>query len=195
VKAVLFACALVLLTAARASADWLITPFLGTTFGGESPLLDLEGSTGSAQTVFGGSVMLLTPQIFGVEADFGYAPRFFERNNRAGLVTGSNLTTFTGNVVLAVPLAITRDSLRPYAVGGFGVMHAGSSDAIMLAPVDNNLSALDVGGGAIGLISTRTGFRFDLRHFRSVYARDLLLQDRQAHLSFWRLTIGVIIRY
>jgi hypothetical protein len=189
------ASALFLACPGRASADWLITPFLGTTFGGESPFLDLELSEGSTQTIFGGSVAAVSPNILGVEADFGYSPRFFERNNRAGLVTGSNLTTLTGNVILTMPLSITRESLRPYLVGGAGFIHAGVSDVIGFSDVDRTLSALDIGGGAIGLVSTRAGFRFEVRHFRSLYSRELLLQPRRAHLSFWRASIGVTIRY
>jgi hypothetical protein len=191
---VIAACAL-LLAPPRASADWLITPFLGTTFGGESPFLDFELSQGSAQTIFGGSVALLSDQILGVEGDFGYSPRFFERNSRAGLVTGSNLSTLTGNVLLAMPLSLTRESLRPYLAGGGGLIHAGASDVISFGNLDRNLTAIDIGGGAFGLVSTRTGFRFDLRHFRSLYSRELLLQPRRAHLSFWRASVGVTIRY
>jgi hypothetical protein len=187
--------AVVLLWPTHASADWLITPFLGTTFGGQSPFLDLELSEGSAQTIFGGSVALLSRNILGVEADFGYSPHFFERNNRAGLVTGSNLSTWTGNVIVAMPLSITRESLRPYLVGGAGLIHAGLSDAIGFSDVDRNLAAFDVGGGAIGMVNTRVGFRFEVRHFRSIYSRELALQPRSAHLSFWRASIGVTIRY
>ena len=194
--ALLVATAMALLTAfpTRASADWLITPFLGTTFGGESPFLDPELSAGSAKTIFGGSVALLSRGVFGVEADFGESPRFFERDSRGGLITSSNLATFTGNIVLALPLGLTRESLRPYVVAGGGLIHAASNNIIGFESFDRTLSALDVGGGAIGMISTRTGFRFDLRHFRSLYAQDLLLPTT-AHLSFWRATVGVTLRY
>ena len=181
-------------TATRASADWLVTPFIGTTFGGESPFLDLELSSGSAKTIFGGSVAVLSKQIFGLEADFGYAPRFFERSTKGGLVTNSNLVTLTGNVLLAVPLSITRDSLRPYVVAGGGLMHATTSDPLGLGSIDRTLSALDFGGGALGMVSRRSGFRFEVRHFRSLYAQDLL-QPKRAHLSFWRATVGVTLRY
>ena len=195
-KSLFLAGALLLARASTASAaDWLITPFLGTAFGGESPFLNLEQTKGNAKTTIGGSVAVLTPQIFGIEADFGYAPRFFETNSRAGLITGSNLTTLTGNVIIAAPLSITHESLRPYLVGGVGLMHAAISDFIQLLPVDKNLFSVDVGGGAIGLINNRAGLRFELRHFRSVYAQDLQLQTGRAHLSFWRASVGVTLRY
>lgn len=178
----------------HASADWLITPFIGTTFGGESPFLDPELSAGSAKTIFGGSVALLSRGVFGVEADFAESPRFFERDSRGGLVINSNLATFAGNIVLAVPLAVTRESLRPYLVAGGGLIHAASSNIQGFGSFDRTLTALDFGGGAIGMVSTRTGFRFDVRHFRSLYAQGLLLPT-SAHLSFWRATVGVTLRY
>jgi hypothetical protein len=179
----------------RASADWLFTPFLGTTFGGESPFLDLERATGTAQTIFGGSVAIQSDKIFGLEADFGTAPRFFERSS-AGLVTSSDLTTLTGNVLAALPLSITRESLRPYVVAGAGWMHVGIADRAGFGSVDSTIAAIDVGGGAIGMLSTRAGVRFDLRHFRSLSALDKVLQPtQQAHQSFWRLSFGVTLRY
>jgi hypothetical protein len=195
VAPLLGACLLVLSSATGAAADWLITPYFGTAFGGDSPMLDLDLSTGNAKAIFGGSVALLSPQILGVEADFGLSPRFFESSARSGLVTDSTLTTFTGNVILAVPLSITHESLRPYVVAGAGLIHASISDALQFQPVDNNLSAVDFGGGAIGMVSRRAGFRFELRHFRSIYAQDRALQPGQAHLSFWRASVGVTLRY
>jgi hypothetical protein len=191
----LIAAALLLVGASTASADWLITPFLGSAFGGDSPFLDLELSTGNAQTIFGASVALLSPQILGVEADFGFSPGFFDSNGRSGLVTNSTLTTLTGNIILAAPLSLTHESLRPYLVAGAGLMHPSTSNILQFLPVDNNLVAMDVGGGAIGMVSRRAGFRFELRHFRSIYAQNRVLQEGQAHLSFWRASVGVTIRY
>lgn len=178
----------------NAFADWLITPFIGTTFGGDDPFVDLELSSGTTKTIFGGSVAVLSRQVFGLEADFGDAPRFFDRSDKGGLVTTSNLFTLTGNVMLAVPLSVTRESLRPYAVAGGGLIRANSRDVIQFASLDRTLGAIDFGGGAIGMLSQRSGVRFELRQFRTLYAQDLL-QGRREHLSFWRATVGVTLRY
>ena len=35
------------------------------------------------------------------------------------------------------------------------------------APIDRNLLAVSIGGGAIGFLTPRAGVRFDLRHVRS----------------------------
>ena len=36
----------------------------------------------------------------------------------------SRVTTLSGNVMVAAPLAITRESLRPYVVAGLGLTQA-----------------------------------------------------------------------
>lgn len=186
---------LIIIVPVEARADWLIIPFFGGTFSGGTTLIDPEQGARSKQLIFGGSGAWLTSGLFGVEGDFGYAPRYFERDNLAGTVVRSQLSTLVGNVILTVPLAVTRESLRPYLVGGLGLMHAGIEDSV--GPlVDQNLLALDIGGGAIGFVSTRTGVRFDVRHVRSVRGdSESLTGVNRARLSFWRATIGVVVRY
>jgi hypothetical protein len=183
-----------------ARADYLFTPFVGGAFGGNTAFPNLEQGAGSTQLIFGGSVGWLSRGVFGVEADFGYAPRFFERNNRAGNIFGSNATTLSGSVIIAVPLSVTDYSLRPYLVGGLGLMHSGitydSSQVVVLDPVSDNSLGLNVGGGAIGFLTPRTGLRFELRHFRTFERETNALSGILGpRLSFWRATIGVVIRY
>ena len=186
---------LLLVTATPASADWLITPFIGSTFASKTPFFDFEQSAGATKVSLGGSGAWLSDGVFGAEADFGYSPRFFERNNRAGLVSDSNVTTLVGNAIAALPLGVTHESLRPYVVGGIGLIHAAAADLIDLFSVDGNLLGYDVGGGAIGMFDPNIGVRFDVRQFRTVHDFEHPLQDQRAHLSFWRATVGVTIRY
>jgi hypothetical protein len=44
-------------------------------------------------------------------------------------------------------------------------------------------------------LSPRTGLRFELRHFRT-FSRDAIgtTGERDARLSFWRVTFGVVIK-
>lgn len=189
------AAALMLMRASNAGADWLFTPFLGGTFAAQNPFFIPEQGATTSKVVFGGSASLLSDGLFGVEGDFGYSPRFFERSSRTGLNTGSNVTTVMGNVVIAVPLSVTRESLRPYAVGGAGLIHAAAAAlAIPEFDVDRDLLGYDFGGGAIGLVDPNVGVRFDLRYFRTVHELTNQFQQR-GRLSFWRATIGVTIRY
>jgi hypothetical protein len=180
-----------------AGADWLFAPFVGSAFAGSTALPDLEQGASSAQLIFGGSVGWWSAGILGFEGDFAYAPRFFERDNLAGVVTNSNALTLGANVVVAVPVSVTRESLRPYLVGGLGWMHA-SIDELLFPEIfgrAQNAVGMNLGGGAVGFVSPRTGFRFELRHFRSL-ERDTnpLTGERQSLLSFWRATVGVVIQ-
>jgi opacity protein-like surface antigen len=188
--AVLSAC----LVPSTAAADWLITPFLGTAFGGDTNFVVL-GRGVPKKFTFGGSVALLSDRVFGVEFDVGHSPHFFEPD-LAKLVVRSQVTTLSGSVIAAVPLAVTQESLRPYVVGGLGLMHANIDDFAQVFPVDNNLLAMTIGGGAIGLITNRTGVRFEIRQFKNLRREpNPVTGTGSAQLSFWRATAGVVIKY
>ena len=181
--------------ATPARADWLITPFLATSFAPKTSFLVFDEEQGRKLT-FGGSVVLIGGGILGVEGDVGHTPGFFEGNDPLGLVLSSRVTTFSGNLLVAAPLALTRESLRPYLVAGFGLMQARSKNAADLFPVDRNLLSGTLGAGAIGLLSERTGVRFDIRHMRSVGgATNPFDRPGVARLSFWRASAGVVFRY
>jgi hypothetical protein len=191
-------------TGASADADVIITPFVGKTFAARHTLstssgLPVTASVDKQTWIIGGSAAWLSDNVLGVEVDFGYAPRFFESNRLSSFNVvrpGSNVMSLTGNLVLALPLSVTRDSLRPYVSAGMGVLHVGVDDLGSLSTVDRNLVGLSVGGGAIGFLTDRTGLRFDLRYLRStstgVESSTLQTVPR---LGLWRATIGVAIRY
>jgi hypothetical protein len=188
----LLATVLTLIGATPASADWLVVPFIGTAFNGETSLLVLERGEIRAQTIFGASGVWLPAGIFGVEGDFAYGPSFFQAND---LIESSSVSTLGGSLVVAMPLGVTRESLRPYAVAGFDTMRAAFDDTASVFATVERLGGLHVGGGAIGLLSPRTGLRFDVRHFQSLSREPAQLSgERRSKLSFWRLTFGVVIR-
>jgi hypothetical protein len=192
------AAALLLLAAAppaHARADWLITPFIGSSLASETTFLVFEEGAGRRMTL-GASVALLSDGILGIEADVGHTPRFFEGDDPLGLVLTSRVTTVGGNLVVAAPLALTRESLRPYLVGGLGLIQARSRHAAGLFPVDEDLLGLTIGAGAVGLLTERTGLRFDLRHIKAISGADgPLARPGVSRLSFWRATAGLTIRY
>jgi hypothetical protein len=178
---------------ADARADWLVTPFLGATFGTETAFLDLGGATQSKHRIFGGSGGWLSDGVFGVEADLAFAPGFFEDD--MGLIVGSRVTTVSGNVIAAVPLTVSRESLRPYLLAGLGVIQVNIPEPVGLVESNGSLG-LQLGGGAIGFLTDRTGVRFDLRQVRSLRrTADEFTFERRTKLSFWRATVGVTFRY
>lgn len=192
------AVALLLLLAtppATAHADWQITGFLGNSFSAQTGFLIFEEGL-SRRTTLGASVALLSDGILGLEAEVGHTPRFFEGNDPLGLVLSSRVTTVSGSVIVAAPLVMTRESLRPYLALGIGLMQARSKHAGGVLPVDENLLAVNVGVGAIGFLTDRTGLRFDVRHFKGLGASDApMARVGASRLSFWRATAGVTLRY
>lgn len=177
-----------------ARADWLVTPFAGGSFAPETTLLVFEEGAGRKLTL-GVATTLLSDGLFGIEGEVNHTPGFFQGDDPLGLVLTSRVTTFTGNVIIAVPLAVTRESLRPYVVGGLGLLQARSKHAAGLFPVDENLLAVNFGGGAIGFVTDRTGLRFDLRYIKAASGADgPLAQPGVSRLSFWRATMGIVIR-
>lgn len=189
-------CVVLLLAARPAAADWLLTPFFGTTLGGQTNFLTLDRSAGNKKFTFGTSFGWLSDGVFGVEASAAHTPHFFESRSNT-LVVSSGVSTLTGSVIAAVPQSITGYSLRPYIVGGVGLMRANSRDVVESATFDSNLLALNLGGGAIGMVSNRTGLRFEVRQYRNLSPDHsaLTTSGRSTRISFWRATIGVVVRY
>jgi hypothetical protein len=195
VKVRLLTLALVLLSPSAAFAEWQFMPFLGVTFGGGTTLVDLEGAVGSLNVAVGVSALLIGDTL-GVEADLGYAPGFFQTGD-PHLVVRSSATTLTGNVVLAVPRRLTQYTLRPYFVGGGGLMHAHSEDFFGAVPVTSTLPAMDLGGGVTGFLTNRFGVNWDVRYFRSLRRTDTGsgVSFGAEELSFWRASMALAIRY
>jgi hypothetical protein len=182
----------------HARADYLFMPFIGGAFARQTTFLTGTGTVegeGSTHVIFGGSVGWLSAGILGFEGEFAYAPHFFERDDPLDTILGSNLLTASGGVIVAVPLSVSEYSLRPYVVGGLGLARSGISylENTFDAVADKSL-AFNVGAGAIGFLTPRTGVRFELRHFRAFDREpNPATLEVSSKLSFWRATVGIVI--
>lgn len=192
----IFAILFLLLTpgAALAQTDFLIVPFVGAKFAGHTSIAIGEPTVGQKKVTLGASTALLTDQFLGVEADLAHTPQFFGPGIQR-TVSRSGVTTLTGSVILAVPKAITRESLRPYVVAGVGLMHARVSTQAGLLDTRSNLLGLDIGAGAIGFVSPRAGARFELRHFKNLTDDSAAVTIGGTRLSFWRFATGLVLKY
>jgi hypothetical protein len=196
-----------LLLAAVASpseAEWQFTPFVGYTFNGATTLLDLERGSEERHWNLGGAVTLIGDSPFGVEAYFVRTPGFFESDKApcviATCVVSSRTYAFMANAVLTTPRSWNRYGLRPFLSGGAGLMHASSEADPNPLPIDLNLWGMNLGGGAVGMLSDRVGVRFDLRYFRKIHgpAEETILPPvsiGSIRLSYWTTSIGVVIKY
>jgi len=177
-----------------ASAEWFITPFLGVKFAGDTNFPDLEQGAGSTKLTLGAAAGIVGEGLFGVETELGYSPRFFERSN-GSLIARSNVLTLMGNVIITAPRSLTGYSLRPFVSGGGGLIHVGIQDVADILSVSENLFGINVGGGAVGVLTPRTSMRFDLRYFKSVSngdAENVVVAG--PGISFWRASVGLAIR-
>jgi len=187
---------LALWAAAAGSAraqSWEFTPFWALKFAGSTTLFDLEGESDQRHFTYGGSVRYIGDGLFGIEADFGDTPDFF--GEQTLLVTSSRVTTLMGNVVVAAPISLTGDSLRPYASGGFGAMWVRVHTAANPLDIRRTLPAWNIGGGVQGFLTRRTGLRWDVRYLRgSGGGGESVVSFGSQRLSFWRASMGLVIR-
>jgi hypothetical protein len=194
VRSTLVLAAGLLLTSARAYAeDRQIRPFIGATFGGATTFVELH--RGKANLAIGASAVFLG-EVFGVEVDIADAPGFFESSD-THLVVSSRVTTLSGNVVVAAPHRWTEYSLRPYFVGGGGLMRVTTTTSLNVFDVSRVIPALDVGVGVVGFLTNRVGVCWDVRRFQSIGSntRSVGVSFGDESLSFWRATVAAAIRY
>lgn len=182
-------------TARTARAEWHFTPMMGFTTFGNTSLVDLEGATGKRHLHLGGSASLLGGGILGAEVLTLWTPGFFETGD-LDLIVNSRTITAMGNVVITAPRRWTEYSLRPFISGGLGVMHAHVTSKADLLPISLNTVAVNIGGGAIGFLSERTGLRFDFRYHSTLNRLDD--DDNPSlgpvHLRYVTASIGIVFR-
>src|SRR5436853_3100204 len=169
-RALAVSCLCLAAAVSPAAAEWHIAPTVGLTFSGNTTLVDLEQATEKTHKNIGGAVSLLGGGIFGVEAVTVFTPGFFQTGQQ-DLVKSSHTLALVGNVMVTTPRRWTEYSLRPFVSGGFGLLRASKTDAAGVFP-GVHAGAFDVGGGAVGFFSKRTGVRFDLRYFSTLNRSD-----------------------
>jgi hypothetical protein len=189
--------ALLLVTPATAGAEWQVRPFIGFTFGSATTFVDPDDAIDNENVVIGVSGGWLGEN-FGVEADVGRAPGFFQTEEEAEpLVVESAVTTLTGTAIVALPRRMAGYGLRPYFAGGAGLMHVdllGRSGAVR---TNRTLPVLSLGGGVTGFVSNRVGLNWDIRRFSTMKGEGETLGNSlgDEQLSFWRATMAVALRY
>lgn len=188
-------------TAAPARADWLLTPYIGVTFGGNADF----GNVGTfddnfeKKVTFGGTITWMGAGIVGLEADLGVTPNFFENTTGTGNFHfgDSNVTTLMGNVVVGAPIGGTKGpGFRPYASGGIGLLRSSIDATSLFDNLSKNDLGINVGAGAHIFFADNVGIRGDVRYFRSLQDHEGALLDLGlSNFDFWRGTVGVTFRF
>jgi hypothetical protein len=188
---------------AKASADWLFTPFIGMNWGGAAEFNDFADSFEDEfeqKMNFGAQLSWMGAGALGFEVDFGYSPNFFENTSGDGDFGfgDSNVTTLMANLKVGVPFGgQSGGGIRPYASGGLGLIKTRIEDPDDLFELNSTDWGLNVGGGVAGFFTDNIGLQGDIRYFRS-------LQDNEpddefdlalGSFNFWRGTVGLVFRF
>ena len=205
-RVVAASCLAVCLFPRAAGAEWQFTPFVGLTFKGSSSLagdeiVDGVPASEKVHRNFGGSVSFLGSGIFGVETILNWTPGFFQQGD-VDLLEKSRSIAWMGNVVVTAPRRWTEYSLRPFVSGGFGLLKPHLSRTSVagrepLPAVDLNLAGYNIGGGAVGFLSARTGLRFDFRYYSTIRPTNeeggISIENR-VRLRYMTASVGVVFR-
>ena len=189
-----------LATPSTAAAEWHITPTIGVTFAGGTTFVDLQDAAKKRHADFGGAVALLGAGIIGAEAIVTITPGFFETDrppfSTAPEIESSRTVAVMGNVVLTTPRRWTEYGLRPFVSGGFGMLHVSQTPAAAAGlGVHARVGGFNLGGGAIGFLTPKTGIRFDLRYYRSLRQTDQGdMAIGLASLHYMTASVGVVFR-
>jgi opacity protein-like surface antigen len=186
--------------ATPASADWLLTPYLGVTFGGNANFGDVGDFEDNFEkkVTFGATAAWMGAGIVGFEFDFGTTPNFFATTGGDSDFDfgDSNVTTFMGNLVLGAPIGGTSGpGVRPYGSGGIGLLRSNVSATGLFDDLNTSELGVNVGGGVHVFFNDNVGLRGDVRYFRGLQRGDddevdFDLED----FRFWRGTIGITFR-
>jgi opacity protein-like surface antigen len=190
-------------TPTRASADWLFTPFVGVNFGGSANFgqFDDFDDEFERRSDFGASLTWMGKGAVGFEADFGWAPNFFQDTRGTGNFEfgDNNVTTLMGNLVLGAPIGgQSGPGLRPYGSAGVGLIRSRIDGGGLFNNVNANDFGFNVGAGVHGFFNDNVGLRGDVRYFRSLQDNNPSSDDLDLGLSnfhFWRATVGLTFRF
>jgi Outer membrane protein beta-barrel domain len=173
--------------AAPARADVVLTPYVGSFFGG-----DISGKPAA----YGASAAFMGGGIFGGEFGFNYAPKFVSAGAANEDIAQMSLM---GNLIVGIPLGSSDQAghVRPYVTGGAGLFRITSQESEFFDGVNSNDFAVNFGGGLMAFFSEHIGLRGDVRYFRT-------LTDSNPNngvdfdlgaLRFWKWDVGAAFKF
>jgi len=176
---------IVLASAPAARADGFVTPYVGFNFGGDSANCPSFSNCQEKRTNFG-LTLGSTRGIFGIEADFGYAPHFF------GETPGQNNSVF--HFMTDFMVLVPAGPIQPYAFIGLGLIRPHATFDVTNLSLSQNAFGNDIGAGLNLYFSRKAGLHGELRHLRTF--KDVTLGVFSTdQLDFWRASAGLTFRF
>jgi hypothetical protein len=179
-----------------ARAEGFISPWIGVNFGA-NPFESLPNTSfaDGGRKSFGVTGGYMGGGIIGGEVDFGYSPSYFGDKSDFG---SNNVLTTMGNVIVGIPIGGTRGAgVRPYAVGGIGLIRTSYGGLTNFNAVSNNDFGYDLGAGVMGYFNSHFGLRGDIRYFRTLQDHSSIANGVNIDLGgfhFWRASLGIVIK-
>jgi opacity protein-like surface antigen len=176
---------------AQARADWILTPYIGVNFGGDT----IDNNVN-----YGASFGFMGAGIFGLEADVSYSPNFYDISDSFDLLDSEgNVTSVMGNVIIGAPIGGLGRGVRPYASAGVGLLRSNVTSVGNLFDVNENSFGMNAGAGVMGFFTDHVGLRGDIRYFRAFsdddIDSDVDIDLKAGDFDFWRGTVGLTFRF
>lgn len=180
----------VLVPAAPARADVVLTPYVGSLFGS-----DVSGN----KPAFGATASFMGGGIFGGEFGFNYAPTF-----RGATVSNEDIAQMSlmGNLIVGIPIGGSDQAghVRPYVTGGAGLFRLTSNESEFFDRVSSNDFGVNFGGGVMAFFNEHVGLRGDIRYFRTLNDSDPEsgaddVDFNLGDLKFWKWDVGMAFKF
>jgi len=177
---------LLVASASSARADVVLTPYVGTLFGG-----DVSGS----KFHWGASAAFMGGGIFGAELDFHHVPKFIEETATEPSIAQMGLS---GNLIVGIPIRGTQGgSIRPYVTAGAGLLRSMADESAFFDSISTNDFAVNFGGGIMTFFTDHFGLRGDIRYYRALRDED---PDNDLNFdfgdfNFWKWSVGTAFRF
>jgi len=179
-----------LVPAAPARADIVLTPYIGSMFGG-----DLNDTAGN-HVSYGGTAAFMGGGIFGVELGFNYTPEFIQDSIASPDIHQASLM---GNLIVGIPMGSSDQGghVRPYVTGGAGLFRTSSRDSELFDRFSSNDFAINFGGGIMAFFNEHVGLRGDVRYFRTLTDDEpgLGVDFNLGDLDFWKWDVGAAFKF
>ena len=180
-----------LIPAAPARADVVLTPYVGSLFGGDLP--DGKPAYGATAAFMGGG-------IFGAEIGFNYTPKFVPGTAIHDDVAQASLM---GNLIVGIPIGASDQGgghVRPYITGGAGLFRQTAKQSDFFDRINSNDFAVNFGGGIMAFFTEHVGIRGDIRYFRTLTDSNdgggfNDVDFGLGELNFWKFDVGAAFKF